>query len=279
MRRVMSILLVVMLSFALVGCGNKTEVDTEKANNENETEVSKEESGEKETLVVGTSTISKDVLEVAQKVFNEKSAKYEMEIKVFDDGITPNLAVDDGSIDANFYQYEDYLDTFNKDRGTKIKTTGKEIFAFQIGLYSNKIKDISEIEDGMTVALANDATNRALALSLLEQEGIIKIKDGVEAPTILDVVENKHNLEFVEMERLNLANAVDDTDMAIVMSDVMLQAGKDPACALAYAQEDGIVLAFKEEAEWLKEMEEALTSDEVKKYILEETQKTKVPLF
>ncbi len=219
----------------------------------------------KETIIVGTSTICKDVLEVAQKVFNENSEKYEMEIKVFDDGITPNLAVDDGSIHANFYQYEDYLDTFNKDRGTKIKTTGKEIFAFQIGLYSNKINDISEIKDGMTVALANDATNRALALGLLDQEGIIKIKDGVEAPTILDVEENKYNLEFVEMERLNLANAVEDTDMAIVMSDVMLQAGKDPTSALAYAQEDGIIVAYKEEKEWLTELEDALTSDEVKK--------------
>lgn len=277
MKKILCTLLVFVLAFSIVGCGNKVDVKEGQINGK--TGESTETTSEKETIVVGTSTISKDVLEVAQKVFNENSEKYKMEIKVFDDGITPNLAVDDGSIDANFYQYEDYLDTFNKDRGTDIKTTGKEIFAFQIGLYSNKIKDISEIKEGMTVALANDATNRALALGLLDQEGIIKIKDGVEAPTILDIEENKYNLEFIEMERLNLANAVDDTDMAIVMSDVMLQAGKDPASALAYAQEDGIVVAYKEEKEWLEELENALTSDEVKKYIIEETQETKTPLF
>jgi D-methionine transport system substrate-binding protein len=264
-----SILTAVMVPLLLFGCSSS------KTN----TAESTVKSAQEEVIKVGTSTISKDVLEVAQKVFNEKSDKYEVEVVVFDDGITPNLGVDDGSIDANFYQYEDYLTNFNKDRGTKIKTNGKEVFAFQIGLYSNTVKDISEIKNGMKIAIANDAPNRALALSLLNKAGIIKLKDGVESPTILDIVENKHKLEFVEMERLNLANAVDDLDMAVVMADVMRQAGKDSENALAFEQEEGIVLAFKEEKEWVKELEEALISKEVKDYILEKTEGTKTPLF
>ncbi|MFD3156984.1 MetQ/NlpA family ABC transporter substrate-binding protein [Haloimpatiens sp. FM7330] len=265
MKRVISILSMLVLTFGLVGCGSKTEGSAKKSSG-------------KQVITVGTSVISKDVLEEAKKVF-DKSNKYEMKIKVFDDAITPNLAVNDGSIDANFYQYKDYLDNFNKDRGTKIKSYGKEVFAFRIGLYSNKVKSISEIKDGMGVAIANDATNRALALNLLNKEGIIKLKNGVKAPTVLDIIENKHNLKFIEMERLNLANALNDTDMAVVMADVMLHDGKNPESALAFAREDGIILAVKDEKEWAKELEKALTSNEVKKFILNNTKGTKTALF
>ena len=214
-----------------------------------------------------------------KKVFNESNEDYTFEIQVFDDAVTPNIATEDGSIQGTFHQYEGYMDNFNKDRNANLKTYGREIFAFQIGLYSNKIKDISEIKDGMTVAVANDASNRALALNLLADEGIIKIKEGVTAPSVLDIAENPHNLKIVEMERMNLANAIDDTDMAVVMSDVMKEAGRDAGSALAYAQEEGIQLVIKEEGPWTAPLEEALASDEVKTYIEEETDKTKLALF
>ena len=194
---------------------------------------------------------------------------YKLEIKMFDDAVTPNIATEDGSIQGTFHQYKSYMDNFNKDRNASLKTYGREIFAFQIGLYSNKIKDISEIKDGMTVAVANDASNRAIALNLLADQGIIKMKDGVTAPTVLDIAENPHNLKIVEMERLNLANAIDDTDMAVVMSDVMKEAGRDAGSALAYAQEEGIQLVIKEEGPWTADLEKALASDEVKTYIEE----------
>ncbi|EPY2273109.1 MetQ/NlpA family ABC transporter substrate-binding protein [Clostridium sporogenes] len=269
-KKIVSILAAITLTLGMVACGNSSSKGKEKAN---------ETSGDKKVITIGTSVISKDVLEEAQKVFNKKSSKYEMKVKVFDDAITPNMAVNDGSIDGNFYQYEDYMENFNKDRGTKLKAYGKPVFAFQIGLYSNKIKKITDIKDKMTVAVSNDNTNRALALKLLDKEGIIKLKKGVEVPNTLDIVENKHNLKFVEMERLNLANALNDTDMAIVMADVMLKAGKDSEKALAFAQEEGIVLVLKEDKEWAKEVEEALTSNEVKTFIKEKTKGTKTPLF
>lgn len=263
-KKIVSFLVSMMLILGLVGCGQTS--DNEKSDG-------------KQVITIGTSVISKDVLEEAQKVFNKENSTYQMEVKVFDDAITPNMAVDDESIDANFYQYEDYLNNFNKDRGTKLKAYGKEVFAFQIGLYSDKINKLDEIKDGMTVAIANDNSNRALALKLLNKAGVIKIKDGVEAPNVLDIVENKYNLKFVEMERLNLANALNDTDMAIVMADVMLNAGKDSENALAFDQEQGIVLVVKEEKEWAKEVEKALTSDEVRTFIKEKTKGTKTPLF
>lgn len=253
----------------------KSEGDSSEAASEE----SKAAAGDKQKIVIGTSAICKDVLEVAVEVFNKSNAEYEAEIKVFDDAVTPDIATWEGSIDGTFHQYKSYMDNFNVSNNAKLITYGKEVFAFQIGLYSNKIKSISEVTDGMTVALSNDVSNRAIALKLLAKEGLITLDEGVKEPSTIDIKENPKNLKFVEMERLNLANAVDDTDMAVVMSDVMRETGRDAASAIAYAQEEGIQLVIKEEKPWAKDLEAALTSKEVKEYIETKTEKTKVPLF
>ena len=212
-------------------------------------------------------------------VFNKSNTEYEVEMKVFDDAVTPDIATWEGSIDGTFHQYKSYMDNFNESNNAKLITYGKEVFAFQIGLYSNKVKSVSEVTDGMTVALSNDVSNRAIALKLLAKEGLITLDESVAEPSTIDIKENPKNLKFVEMERLNLANAVDDTDMAVVMSDVMRETGRDAASAIAYAQEEGIQLVIKEEKTWAKDLEAALTSKEVKEYIETKTEKTKVPLF
>ena len=235
--------------------------------------------GKKQKVVIGTSAICKDVLEVAMDVFNKSNTEYEVEMKVFDDAVTPDIATWEGSIDGTFHQYKSYMDNFNESNNAKLITYGKEVFAFQIGLYSNKVKSVSEVTDGMTVALSNDVSNRAIALKLLAKEGLITLDESVAEPSTIDIKENPKNLKFVEMERLNLANAVDDTDMAVVMSDVMRETGRDAASAIAYAQEEGIQLVIKEEKPWAKDLEAALTSKEVKEYIETKTEKTKVPLF
>ena len=283
-----SLALAMLLS---VGCSNaakesssaKSSVSevakSEGESGESASEESKAASGDKQKIVIGTSAICKDVLEVAVEVFNKSNAEYEAEIKVFDDAVTPDIATWEGSIDGTFHQYKSYMDNFNESNNAKLITYGKEVFAFQIGLYSNKIKSISEVTDGMTVALSNDVSNRAIALKLLAKEGLITLDEGVEEPSTIDIKENPKNLKFVEMERLNLANAVDDTDMAVVMSDVMRETGRDAASAIAYAQEEGIQLVIKEEKPWAKDLEAALTSPEVKEYIETKTEKTKVPLF
>lgn len=235
--------------------------------------------GEKQKVIIGTSAICKDVLEVAMDVFNKSNTEYEVEMRVFDDAVTPDIATWEGSIDGTFHQYKSYMDNFNESNNAKLITYGKEVFAFQIGLYSNKVKSVSEVTDGMTVALSNDVSNRAIALKLLAKEGLITLDESVAEPSTIDIKENPKNLKFVEMERLNLANAVDDTDMAVVMSDVMRETGRDAASAIAYAQEEGIQLVIKEEKPWAKDLEAALTSKEVKEYIETKTEKTKVPLF
>ena len=282
-----SLALVMLLS---VGCSNGSKESSSAENSVSEAAqsdaVSSEAAsegaktaGEKQRVVIGTSAICKDVLEVAMDVFNKSNTEYEVEMKVFDDAVTPDIATWEGSIDGTFHQYKSYMDNFNESNNAKLITYGKEVFAFQIGLYSNKVKSVSEVTDGMTVALSNDVSNRAIALKLLAKEGLITLDESVAEPSTIDIKENPKNLKFVEMERLNLANAVDDTDMAVVMSDVMRETGRDAASAIAYAQEEGIQLVIKEEKPWAKDLEAALTSKEVKEYIETKTEKTKVPLF
>ena len=282
-----SLALVMLLS---VGCSNGSKESSSAENSVSEAAqsdaVSSEAAsegakaaGEKQKVVIGTSAICKDVLEVAMDVFNKSNTEYEVEMKVFDDAVTPDIATWEGSIDGTFHQYKSYMDNFNESNNAKLITYGKEVFAFQIGLYSNKVKSVSEVTDGMTVALSNDVSNRAIALKLLAKEGLITLDESVAEPSTIDIKENPKNLKFVEMERLNLANAVDDTDMAVVMSDVMRETGRDAASAIAYAQEEGIQLVIKEEKPWAKDLEAALTSKEVKEYIETKTEKTKVPLF
>lgn len=236
-------------------------------------------SDDRQVISIGTSTVSNDVLEVAQKVFNETNEDYVLEIIVFDDAITPNLATEDGSIDGTFHQYETYMDNFNKDRGTELLAYGPHIFSFKLGIYSDKISDFSEIESGSTVGIANDPVNRGLHLSFLAKEGIITLKEGVEVPGLLDIVENPHNLQFLEIERLGLGNAISDVAFVVAQADVVKQAGRDHNDDLAFDPGIGIVLTIKEEQPWNDALVEALTSDQVRTYIEEETDGTKFVLF
>lgn len=261
--------LIACMTLGMAGCGAK------EASSENT-----ENASAKQVITVGTSSICKDVLEVAQQEFNSKNTEYQMDVKVFDDAITPNLALNDGSINANFYQYTDYLTNFNKERSTDLKTTGTEVFAFQTGLYSEKFKTLEDITEGATVAIANDAPNRAVAFLLLKDAGLIDFDESIVAPTVLDVKENKLNLQFKEMERLNLGTALKDADLVIAMADVILEAGGNSEAALAWKKEQGIIVAVKETGNpWEAALEEALHSDSVKKYIEKETKGTKAVLF
>ena len=254
------ILLALLLPLFLLACG-------------------KESGQSQKTITIGTTAISQDVLDKAIDVFNKSQNEYKAEKKVFDDAVGPNIGAEDGSLDATLHQHEPYLNNFNKEKNGHLKKIGPPIFAVQMGLYATDITDRKDVKDGMTVALSNDVSNGALALQLLEQEGLIKLDPSKSLPAVEDITENPHNLKFIEMERMQLANALTDADLALVMSDVMKEAGHDPAKALAYAQEPGIYLVVKEEAPWNDAFIKALTSQEVKDYINNETEQTKKALF
>ena len=140
----------------------------------------------------------------------------------------PNLATDDGSIDANYFQHKPYLDSFNKDHNLNLVSVAA-IHIEPIGLYSKKIKNIDQLKDGATIAIPNDPTNCGRALILLANKGLIKLKDiNNVSSTVFDIVENKKNLKFVELEAAILPRSISDVDAAVINTNFAIPANLNP---------------------------------------------------
>ncbi len=269
-KRILSVLLastVVLGAIGLTGCGNK--------------EAAKPE--EKKKIVVGaTPEPHSQILEKVKPILEKKG--YTLEIKVFNDYVIPNTAVEDGQLDANFFQHVPYLEKFNEEKKTHLTYTTK-VHLEPMGVYSEKLKDLKEIKDGATIAVPNDPTNEARALRLLEREGILKFKEGA-LITKLDITENPKNIKIQELEAAQLPRTLKDVDAAVINTNYALPAGLNPTNdALAIESKDSPyanILAVKEDnkdKEYIKALTEAINSPEIKKFIEEEYKGAIVPAF
>lgn len=137
-----------------------------------------------------------------------KEQGYTLEVKEFTDYIQPNTVTEEGEVDANYFQHQPYLDSFNEEKGTHLVSV--EAIHFEpFGLYAGKTASLDALADGATVAVPNDTTNEARALLLLQQEGLIKLADGAGiTATAKDIVENPKNLQIKELEAANIPNAL-----------------------------------------------------------------------
>lgn len=238
---------------------------------------SKKDSAENKTIKVAASaTPHAEILEYAKTALKEKG--YDLEVTIFDDYVKPNEVVESGEFDANYFQHEPYLNSFNEEKGTHLVIAGK-IHYEPFGIYPGTKKSLDDIADGDTIAVPNDTTNEARALLLLQDNVIIKLKDGAGInATVNDIEENPHNIEIVELEAAQVARVVDETAFVVLNGNYALQAGfsvsKD---ALAYETSDSEaaktyvnVIAVKEGSEnneAIKALVDVLKSDDVKKYI------------
>lgn len=238
---------------------------------------SKKDSAENKTIKVAASaTPHAEILEYAKTALKEKG--YDLEVTIFDDYVKQNEVVESGEFDANYFQHEPYLNSFNEEKGTHLVIAGK-IHYEPFGIYPGTKKSLDDIADGDTIAVPNDTTNEARALLLLQDNGIIKLKDGAGInATVNDIEENPHNIEIVELEAAQVARVVDETSFVVLNGNYALQAGfsvsKD---ALAYETSDSEaaktyvnVIAVKEgneNNEAIKALVDVLKSDDVKKYI------------
>lgn len=269
-KKVLLAILVLSLALsAFVGCSNK--------NNEQETNDGNKESDSKSKIVVAASpTPHAQILE--QVVADLKEQGYELEITEFSDYVQPNLVVDSGDIDANFFQHKPYLDDFNQEKGTKIVSVGA-IHYEPLAVYPGKSNDLSNISDGASIAVPNDTTNEARALLLLETNGLIKIKEGAGLQaTKNDIVENTHNIDIVELEAAQVSRVVGEVDFVVLNGNYALDAGfnvktdsiakeeQDSEAAKTFAN----ILCVKEgneEREDIKALVAALKSEKIKKFI------------
>lgn len=254
----------VLVVGALTGCGSSKSESSEK------------KTDDKKITVAASATPHAEILEEAKTLLKDKG--YELEVKAFDDYVQPNNVVESGEFDANYFQHVPYLEQFNEEKGTHLVVAGK-IHYEPFGIYPGTKKDLKDIAKGDKIAVPNDTTNEARALLLLQDNGIIKLKDGAGIKaTVNDIEENPNNIEIVELEAAQVPRVVNEVAYVVLNGNYALEANytvkKD---ALAYEKSDSEaaktyvnVIAVKEgneNSEKIKALVDVLKSDSIKKFI------------
>jgi len=238
-----------------------------------------------EKLTVGATQVPHaEILEAVKPVLAKEGV--ELDIKVFSDYVQPNLQLADKELDANFFQHQPYLDTFNKDRGTHLVAVGA-VHVEPFGGYSKRIKALSELKEGATVAIPNDPSNSGRALLLLQKQGLLKLKDASNiVATPLDVVENPRKLKFRELEAAILPRALADVDLALINTNYALEAGLVPTRDALFIEGSespyaNVVVAREDNknAPAVQKLVKALQTDAVKRFIAEKYKGAVVPAF
>ncbi|MET8447541.1 MetQ/NlpA family ABC transporter substrate-binding protein [Streptomyces sp. NPDC005209] len=237
-------------------------------------------------VVAASPTPHAEILNFVQKNLAKK-AGLDLEVKEFTDYIAPNTATEDGSVGANYFQNQPYLDDFNKKRGTHIVPV-VTVHLEPLGLYSHKVKSTDALKSGATVAVPNDTVNEARALKLLAASGLITLKDGVGTEaTPQDITKNPKNLKFKEVEAAQTPRSLEDVDAAVVNGNYAISAGLKPASdaiVLESAKDNpyGNFLAVKkgnEKDPRVEKLAKLLTSPEVKKFIEDKYQGSVIASF
>lgn len=237
------------------------------------------------TIKVGATPVPHgEILEII--VDELKDEGITLQVIEFTDYVTPNLALQDGELDANFFQHVPYLDGFNADRGTDLASLAG-IHVEPLGVYSQKISSLDDLPNRAQISIPNDATNGGRALLLLQEAGLIKLdpKAGIE-PTVFDVTENKLNIRFVELEAAQLSRTLPDVHASVINGNYALQANFNPlsdAIFLEGAESPYVnILAVKSDDinnEALLKLAEVLRSEKVKQFIEEKYDGGVVPVF
>ncbi len=217
-----------------------------------------------------------------------KAQGIDLEIKEFSDYVQPNAAVEDKQLDANFFQHQPYLDSYNKDRKTSLVVVPNgKVHVEPFGAYSSKIKNIKDLKNGATVAIPNDPSNGGRALILLAKHGLIELKDPKSlTPTALDIVKNPKKLKFKELEAPLLPRALADVDVALINTNYAIEAKLNPTKDALFIEGadspyTNIVAARKDRANGadIAKLMGALHSADTKKFIEEKYKGAVVPAF
>ena len=238
-----------------------------------------------EKLVVAATPIPHaEILELVKPTLAKEGV--DLEIKVFTDYVQPNVQVAEKRLDANYFQTLPYLENFNKGKGTNLVTViGVHVEPF--GGYSKKIKNISELKDGATVAIPNEGSNSGRALLLLQKAGVITLKDPTNAlATPKDIASNPKNLKFKELESALLPRVLDQVDLDLINTNYALEAGLNPAKdALIIEDSKSPYVNFlvarpdNKNSDAIQKLAKALTSPEVKAFIEKKYNGAVVPAF
>ncbi|NLB53670.1 MAG: MetQ/NlpA family ABC transporter substrate-binding protein [Syntrophomonadaceae bacterium] len=270
-------LCLVFLGAVLAGCGNNAADNGDKEPAAGNTE--------KTQLVVGaTAQPHAEILEQIVPILAEEGI--ELKVNVFTDYVQLNPALEEGQIDANFFQHVPYLDDYNANNNADLVWTVK-VHNEPMGVYSKKITDIKDLAEGATVGIPNDATNGGRALAVLEKAGIIKLKEGAGVTaTDADIVENSKNIEVIMMDAAMLPRTLDDADICVINSNYALEGGLNPIKDSIFMEDKDSpfanIIAVKKDKKddpAIQKLGAALNSPEVKKFIEDTYDGACVPAF
>ena len=272
-KKIFGIATTLLLTAALAACGtglNSGSSDSSAAE------------GESTKLVIGASvTPHAEILEQAKPLLAEEGI--DLEIKTFDDYVLPNKALENGDIDANYFQHIPYLNKQIADNGYDFVNAGA-IHIEPMGLYSKRISDISELEDGATVLTSTSESDWGRILTILQDADLITLKDGVdtETATFDDIAENPKNLEFkhdVDPSLLATAYQNDEADLIAINANFAFGIDLNPADDSVLLEADNSpyvnVIAVRsgdEDSDKIKKLIEVLHSDEIKDFVEEQWQ-------
>ncbi|WP_082816919.1 MetQ/NlpA family ABC transporter substrate-binding protein [Anaerosporomusa subterranea] len=258
MKKLSVLLLVVFAATVFAGCGG-----------------AKQDASKASSIKVGvTAGPHAEIMDVVKKIAEKDGLK--IQVVEFNDYIQPNVALNQGDIDVNSFQHEPYLDNIVKDRKFELVSIAKTVI-FPMGLYSKKVKNLTEIKPGSVVAIPNDPTNGGRALALLERHGMLKLKPGLgHKATAADILENPKNLKIKELDAAQLPRSIADVDLAAVNTNYAIAAGMVPVKD-AIALEDGnspyanlIVARIKDKDNpAFQKLIKAYQTEEVRKFILD----------
>ncbi|MEE1367964.1 MAG: MetQ/NlpA family ABC transporter substrate-binding protein [Evtepia sp.] len=280
MKKLLALTLALVLCLGLAACGGGTSTDTDtNADTSSDADTNGDATTNGETITLTVGATPNPHAEILAQVKDDLAAEgIDLVVKEYSDYVVPNTAVEEGDLDANYFQHTPYMEKFNEENGTHLVSVGK-IHYEPMGIYPGLTKTLEELPDGATIAVPNDATNEARALQLLAAQGLIELKEdaGLNA-TPNDITSNPKNLQFKELEAAMLPQTASEVDLSVINSNFAMEGGMNPATdALASedadseaAQTFANIIAVKEGHEndpAIQALVKALQSDKVKEYI------------
>jgi D-methionine transport system substrate-binding protein len=279
LRALLALLTAALLGLGLTACGSDDEGSAE----------SGAKADTSAPLKVGASPVPHaEILDFVQKNLAQK-AGLELEVKTYDDYIQPNVALEEGQLDANYFQTVPYLDAQKEDNPDYDDLVAlKPVHLEPLGIYSKKFQDIAQVPNGASVTLSNDPANEARGLKLLQQAGLVKLKaDAPANATPRDLESNPKDLKFQTIAPANLPRTLDDTDISVINGNYAIEADLTPAkdALVLESPEDNpnanlvVVKKDRQSDPRVQKLEELLHSPEVKKFIEDKYQGSVIPSF
>lgn len=279
----------VLLMLVLSACGNNSN-----SSNAGNAGVAAPAAAETETTGKGTTETTlkvaslippmTDILELIKPQLKEEGIN--LEVVILSDNVQPNDALANREVDANFFQHVPWMEEYNKNKNASLVPV-QPVYHAVYGAYSKRYKSMEELPDGATIVIANDASNGGRSLDMLDKAGVIKLKEGVGINgTVADIVENKHNYKFQEVDLLMLARMLDDADLVLMTPAYASPLGLTPKKDALLTETDksafAITLVAREDnrdSEPIQKLAKAISSPEVKKFLEDNYDEIAIPAF